>query len=563
MKHSNRKKALMFSLILLSGFLSSCNADNNKKSNINSLELSYSGPTRLIENSSVTFDFIINGTIDNENEFVYLFSDDESLVSIQNNVIQFASVDSDKEVVITLIDSDTKLTSSLSFTILDSGFTFADSTIIDENFSKKGGFCIDNENFLVNYDTEFNMPFLFETYLKAEKINDSDNKFGIVINDKNELDENSLLVSLTKNSSNQSAIQLSNYDVNSSSFSNIVYTKNLNFEIDTSSYFHFGIIKFDDGLKILLNNEDEEIHTLPFINYDFSSFTSSVIQLYGTNTKLHVKNTTNTYEFDEYIGRPTNIILDVNYDTTSINSTYQIDYKLEGEYSIDKIKFTSSDTSIATVDNSGLVTTSEKGGNVKISIQYRGTNLIRIFSLDIFRNADEEFKIDGLSNEHFFQTSIGENYQEFFGNENNTKLEIYGFKNTFGVYLYVKQFINDLKNNANEWWQKDNFEFRLATESKTSPQYWCSTLNDGSSNIPIATVTPLKYQSSATFDYNFNSEIFFSYDTLKQIFREDIDVTTKIGITFGVNDAYGWKCNDGFNTSDFTKIMTIKENGIF
>ena len=57
--------------------------------------------------------------------------------------------------------------------------------------------------------------------------------------------------------------------------------------------------------------------------------------------------------------------------------------------------------------------------------------------------------------------------------------------------------------------------------------------------------------------------MFISYDNLKQALKEDVDYTFEFGLSVGINDSLGWKCNNGFNSTDLTTLAKIKEDGIY
>lgn len=565
MKSKLFKKSLFLSLFFASVFLASCNSNDIpiiEHSNIESLSLSYFGSTRLVEHSSIDLDIIVNGKIDNENKFVELFSSDESIVTFKNNTIIFNEVDENKEVTISAVDKDTKTTSSLTFTILDSEYSFNDYNIVDENYAKKGEFSIENDEFYINYNQRFSSAFMFTTNLKLENYNENESEYGITFSNDKVLNESSLLLSIVPSSTNFPYIKIDKYIESSNGFLTTIYKKKLSYNIDTSSYFNIGVIKFDDGFKVVLEQEGLIKDVLPLIELESIDLSSTYVGFYGKETKLYVKNSSYSYDFDAYIGRPKELNLDKSFDTALINDKYQIGYSLKGEYSTKNLKFSSSDNSIATVDDSGTVSTTSKGGNVKITIQYKGTNLIRIFSLNVYKSKSEMFVIDGNSNESFFKDEIGQNSYKFVGNEVNTEVIIYGFKGTFGLYFYAKQYITDLKNQGDSWWQKDNFEIRISTSTHVSPQYYCSVLNNGTSNIEHSYVTKLEKINSDEHDYVYYSEFYFPYTSLTQILKENVDSTTKLGLGIGVNDAYGWKCNEAFNTTNLSLLPEITEKGI-
>ena len=341
----------------------------------------------------------------------------------------------------------------------------------------------------------------------------------------------------------------------------MLYKNSYNYELVENEFLDCSLIRFNKGFKVIISSSTNTFSSniIKIDSLDFSMF--SYCSIIGKDIKLSIKDTKYSYELKDYIPKPLDILLTTTSAKVLINQTYQIDFTLEGDYLNYDLLFASSDTDVASISQNGLIT-AKKGGKATISISFKGTSIIKYFEIYVYRQ-NEIFNLDGRNSETFFDKEIGKNYYEFSSNNKNSLAYIYGFRGTFGIYLYVEQYIVKTKNSGSNWYEKDNIEFRISTYNNVSYQYWVSVLNNGSSNIVESKTTGLENCSLSNYSKYFRSEMFISYDNLKQALKEDVDYTFEFGLSVGINDSLGWKCNNGFNSTDLTTLPKIKEDGIY
>ncbi len=546
-------------ILTISSLFSVVSCSNKyEPSNITSLNILYNGSSSILEGSSIELNALVNGEIDNSNKFISYTSSNKDIAYVKDNILYTKNVDKTEEVIITLKDKDTKISSSVAFNVLDSGYTI-NSDVDSVNYSKDNTIITKKDVFNYFYDTNFEKEFVFKQSLKIENFND-ESLFGYVLSSVKAFNKDSLLIGLTKNGDGFNIVSYT-YDAKVNKFNNLVYKRSYSIDITKDEYIDFSLVRFDQGFRVVVTTSTDQYATsvVKLDSVDFSKLT--YCSIYGSKVKLSIKDTAYTYDTNDFIPKPLDIILNKTSAKTLINQTYQIEYALEGEYLEEELLFSSSNEEIATVDEKGLVT-AKKGGLATITLQFKGTSIIKHFNLYVYR-FNEIYNLDGRDSETFFDGPIGKNCYIFSGNNNNTTCEIYGFRGTFGIYLYVEQYIVNTKNTGNGWYQRDNFEFRISTENKTSYQYYVSVLDNGTTNISDCVISKLETSPVSGYNKFFRTELFLSYDNITQGLKEDVDYNTEFGFSFGVNDAEGWRCNNGFNTTDLTILPKIKEDGIY
>lgn len=551
-------KKKFYYLLALTSLFSLFSCSSNEPSNITSLQIGYNGSTSILEGSIVSLDQIVNGTIDNENKFVFFTTSNNDIAFVKNNNLYTKNVDKNEDIIVTLEDKYTHINSSLSFTILDSGYTINDE-IESSNYSKDKTFITKSNEFNYFYDVKFENEFIFSQTINVQNVKE-DSYFGYVLSQNKELNKDSILISLSKGNYVFN-IEVFSYNTKNKSFSSLLYKNSYNYELVENEFLDYSLIRFNKGFKVIISSSTNTFSSniIKIDSLDFSMF--SYCSIIGKDIKLSIKDTKYSYELKDYIPKPLDILLTTTSAKVLINQTYQIDFTLEGDYLNYDLLFASSDTNVASISQNGLIT-AKKGGKATISISFKGTSIIKYFEIYVYRQ-NEIFNLDARNSETFFDKEIGQNYYEFTSNNKNSLAYIYGFRGTFGIYLYVEQYIVKTKNTGSNWYERDNIEFRISTYNNVSYQYWVSVLNNGSSNIVESKTTGLENCTLSNYSKYFRSEMFISYDNLKQALKEDVDYTFEFGLSVGINDSLGWKCNNGFNSTDLTTLPKIKEDGIY
>lgn len=179
---------------------------------------------------------------------------------------------------------------------------------------------------------------------------------------------------------------------------------------------------------------------------------------------------------------PEGLSLKSSEETLYYGDSYQIEVNAEGLWNRNKLTFTSSDETIATVNAKGLVTASaEKTGTAKITVGLEGTELSAEFTINVTDDKLFNVVLDGEMKDAIWSEKVKANSYLLKKND-NYYVRIYGAKNSRGLYLFMDYVVAELAVcNPNEWWTWENVEFRLADDEKAwSGQYWVSSMNGGS-----------------------------------------------------------------------------------
>ena len=144
------------------------------------------------------------------------------------------------------------------------------------------------------------------------------------------------------------------------------------------------------------------------------------------------------------------------------------------------------------------------------------------------------------------------------------KTEVMGLKVEGGIRLFVQQHVKVQKNSGNNWWQRDNIEFRFGSAldhvrpMNAQPQKWASVLDSGSSNFGQIGISNFVY-NEVTGLYDVNYEMYATF--------AEIGVNSYDQIIFAAGVSYNgdaWKCLDDWDsgTQDLFLMKAITSTGI-
>lgn len=179
---------------------------------------------------------------------------------------------------------------------------------------------------------------------------------------------------------------------------------------------------------------------------------------------------------------PEGISLKSEEETLYLGDKFQLEVNAEGLWDRNKLTFTSSDETVATVDEKGLVTAnSEKVGSAEITVGLTGTELNAKFKINVTDDKLFNVVLDGKMDDAIWSETVKTN-SYLLKKNNDYYVRIYGAKNSRGLYLFMDYVVKELAIcNENEWWTWENVEFRLADDGKEwSGQYWVSSMKGGS-----------------------------------------------------------------------------------
>ena len=160
---------------------------------------------------------------------------------------------------------------------------------------------------------------------------------------------------------------------------------------------------------------------------------------------------------------------------------YQIEVSAAGLWDRQKLTYTSSDPTIATVSETGLVTASDTNtGEATITVGLEGTELSAEFKVVATDDPLYKVVLDGRMDDAIWSETVKTNRYLLKKNDTNY-INIYASKNSRGVYLFYDYTVSALKTVGGGWWNWDNAEFYLADNTNAwGGQYWISVENGGS-----------------------------------------------------------------------------------
>lgn len=254
---------------------------------------------------------------------------------------------------------------------------------------------------------------------------------------------------------------------------------------------------------------------------------------------------------DSMYATPTNLSLTYDSDNIYIGKTYQIEPKLDViNYDRNKLTFTSSDPTIATVDKNGLVTaSSENTGEVTITVTYG--DLKAEFKGNVTDDLTLFIELDGKMDDAAWNEKVKANkYRLTLANDQY--IDYFVTRNAKGVYIFADGYFTSIKgNNANaDWWENENWECRFMDETGTT---YSSSANDGAqvwisgnktANFDGYYITDETKGEGESF-YNIKFEVYQSYETMNAGRTANLaSETSTMKIWVGSNPVTGWKSSD-------------------
>ncbi len=260
--------------------------------------------------------------------------------------------------------------------------------------------------------------------------------------------------------------------------------------------------------------------------------------------------------------------LKVNGDGTTlfVGDTYQLNVSADFiNFNSKKLTYTSSDTSVATVSETGLITALQKVGSTTITISY-GDSLTKTITINVTDDLNFKVDIDGKMDDKIWSEKVKANKYRLNLNGDGEYIDFYGAKNSRGIYLFAQAHVNSMKSGeaSGNWWENDNFEGRFVdTTTKNAiegpntsnkGQWWISANKTSNLDDFFVSDTVLNEETNK---YDIIYETFTSYDTLNiGVDEGTYTKDTPIAIYVGSNPASGWKAADFFDNADAALRVT-------
>ena len=506
----NKNYRLLSLLFVIPLFLSGCQGrpgggggsgggDQSQASGVTGVAIDKVDETTVLDGTRVSLKAKVSGD-EGVSQKVKWSSSDDSVATVTNGVVNFLKVSEEKTVTITATaQEDANFKDSVEFTVEHSPFDLKNSRGNPDTslFFDDGSFIIeDPQDIALIYSDVHDTRWYVEATII---INDADPtdaypKFGIMASERDD-------GFWTHEKSHQIFYYVDSVrDSNSWSGMNVVKENdtldNWDWAGQLSPATASPAVKRGEAFKMGLMRDGSNFYqfygkatdlSLKMVgNFEYNSFgdQANYVWVGGWKEAAVVSDAKCMVgdEIDALYTIPEGLSLKSNEEILYLGETYKIEVTTEGLWDRNKLTFTSSDPTVATVDEKGVITaSSEKAGNVTITVGLQGTELSAPFALEV--TDDEKFRVvlDGEMNDLIWSDKVKTNNYLLKKND-SYYVRIYGAKNSRGLYLFMDYVVAEQANcNPNEWWTWENVEFRLADDDKAwSGQYWLSSMNGGS-----------------------------------------------------------------------------------
>lgn len=338
-------------------------------------------------------------------------------------------------------------------------------------------------------------------------------------------------------------------------------TGNQKVEIDKE--FKMGILR--DGTNYTLFLGENEGKMIPRKTFEWNLLgpeEDAYVWIGGFGTGATVKNIVG-YSGDAVESKyeiPTSLTLAKTEETVYLGNTFQLTPKFD-KLAVDmtKVSYTVQDSTIATVNEKGLVTALDKKGSTKITVKYENGETVLTADFTLTVTDDEFFKVvlDGKMDDLIYTESVKMNKFRLYKND-KVYIDFYASKNQRGVYIFADYYTDQLKNKGTGWFEQDNFEFRLGTKDNLdlTDQLWASVTgsNVGEGNYAK---TPLEEKDGK---FNGQFELFVPYS---KISKGDVSASFETDISFkvGSNPNSNWYCVPWMDSKNPEDYIYITKNG--
>lgn len=218
-------------------------------------------------------------------------------------------------------------------------------------------------------------------------------------------------------------------------------------------------------------------------------------------------------------------------------------------HNLRNLVYTSSNPEVATVDENGLVTAQVIEGTQEVVITVACGEITDSVVVVVTDDQYLNVVVDGLMNDPLWNDTVKENVFVFNKADAEVLINLYGSRNSKGIYFFVEYKVLAL-HESGDWWCADNFEMRimdangLVVNSKEAieqnkHQFWISTANGNTSNMSEFVITAPKFNEDNQY-YEFNYEIFIPYTDIS------VEKDALLGFNIGANPGgNGWYSSVG------------------
>lgn len=264
-------------------------------------------------------------------------------------------------------------------------------------------------------------------------------------------------------------------------------------------------------------------------------------------------------EVSEMYEDPTEINVSTNSAYVYVGGTYQINVSADCiNFDKNLITYTSNNPEIATVDEKGLVTTSDSvTGAAVITVKYG--ELTKEITINATDDKREFVVFDAKMDDAIWSDEVKANKITHKLNGSGEYIDFYGTRNNQGVYIFADIYVKAQKNgNTNgSWWENDNYEcyFHGEDGKGISGQIWFSGNGDTNADKHVRLISD---KDAETGLFNIKFESFISYDTIQAGATKD----TILGIRWGSNPASGWRACSWMDSTTIGEFPKITVDGL-
>jgi len=327
-----------------------------------------------------------------------------------------------------------------------------------------------------------------------------------------------------------------------------------------------------DGINYyLFAKDDETIKCYKHVVYDdFAADEACYAWVGGWATGVTVTNFKCLLDdaADAMYAVPSSLSLNVESQMLYIGTTHQIVTSADVlNFNSSKLVYSSDNEAVATVDANGLVTATQTPGVANISVKYG--EIEKTVVVTVTDDVKANVILDGKMDDALWTETVKANKYVFNRPAGDVLIDVYGSKNSLGVYLYVFYQSKWDCASATDWWVGNNVEFRMngvngklwnsfevAAGNGNNEQWWASTANGGTSNYTGHYISAPKLNEESGL-YEIHFELFMSYASMG-ISKDDL-----VGFTLGSNDGGArWYNTPYWNSGVFAEVIKIHEDGI-
>ena len=480
--------------------------DGEKKAAVSKVTLSGADETTVLDGTRVSLKATVSGD-EGVSQKVTWATSDSAVATVTNGVVNFLKVSEQKEVTISAasVDDPTKK-AEVEFTVVHSPFDLKNSRGNPDTslYLDDGVFTVeDPQDVALIYSDIHDTRWYAEATIKITEHDKTDAwpKFGIMASERDDgfwcHEQSKQIFYYADTPSAASTWTGLNVVRENADATDWDWGAQLGGGIASPSMtlgepFKMGFMRDGDRFYTFYGKEtDITLGLLSVVEYTQFGEDPNYVWVGGWKTAVEISEPKYLVgdEIDALYVVPESLSLKSSEETLYLGNSYQIEVLNDGLWNRNKLEFTSDNEEIATVTERGLVTANATtAGTAHITVGLKGTAISTTFTFNVTDDLLYNVVLDGEMNDLIWSDTVKTNAYLMKKND-NYNIKFYGAKNSRGLYIYADYTAAELKvgSNPNDWWEYDNFEFRLADSHKlwnngtdgNENQFWVSATKGG------------------------------------------------------------------------------------